>query len=365
MDNYEVLEVIHASRTSETIILKVKEKNKRICDKVYALKLIGSLNNRFQKLIFKREVDALKTLNSCDNIVKIRDYMLNAEFRGKNDWGLILLDYVDGTNLEELDLSNFSQVEKYELCLKILKAIEEAHNYNVLHRDIKPSNIMYNIETGEVKIIDFGTSKIKSIVEQETTLPFYSPNFSAPEVVKGNSTTEASDIYSLGAVIFYILFGMLPNGTEMICRTLQDLEVPENLGILIAKMVAEEPENRFQEVGTVIDAFEEIIGDNSSQKDTYLCSIDVDKLRYLKNPLFFNFAISGYGNRLTIEKIHIEGCPQCGGKMKYYNKPVEWREILRSDGSTKREVTKRIPVLECKRNAEHWYAVDPAEDRVK
>lgn len=283
MDNYEVLEVIHASRTSETIILKVKEKNKRICDKVYALKLIGSLNNRFQKLIFKREVDALKTLNSCDNIVKIRDYMLNAEFRGKNDWGLILLDYVDGTNLEELDLSNFSQVEKYELCLKILKAIEEAHNYNVLHRDIKPSNIMYNIETGEVKIIDFGTSKIKSIVEQETTLPFYSPNFSAPEVVKGNSTTEASDIYSLGAVIFYILFGMLPNGTEMICRTLQDLEVPENLGILIAKMVAEEPENRFQEVGTVIDAFEEIIGDNSSQKDTYLCSIDVDKLRYLKN----------------------------------------------------------------------------------
>ena len=189
----------------------------------------------------------------------------------------------DGKNLEELDLGNFSQVEKYELCLKILKAIEEAHNNNVLHRDIKPSNIMYNIETGEVKIIDFGTSKIKSIVEQETTLPFFSPNFSAPEVVKGNSTTEASDIYSLGAVIFYILFGMLPNGTEMLCRTLQDLEVPENLGILIAKMVAEEPENRFQEVGTVIDAFEEIIGDNSSQKDTYLCSIDVDKLRYLKN----------------------------------------------------------------------------------
>ena len=80
MDNYEVLEVIHSSKNSETIILKVKEKSKRICDKIYALKLIGSLNNRFQKLIFKREVDALKALNSCENIVKIRDYMLNAEF---------------------------------------------------------------------------------------------------------------------------------------------------------------------------------------------------------------------------------------------------------------------------------------------
>lgn len=46
MDNYEVLEVIHTSRNSETIILKVKEKNKKICDRIYALKLIGSLNNR-------------------------------------------------------------------------------------------------------------------------------------------------------------------------------------------------------------------------------------------------------------------------------------------------------------------------------
>lgn len=283
MDNYEVLEVIHTSKTSETIILKAKEKNKRVCDKVYALKMIGSLNNRLQKLIFKREVDALKALNSCNSIVKIRDYMLNAEFKGKSDWGLILLDYIDGINLEELDLTIFSQVEKYELCLKILKAIEEAHNNNVLHRDIKPSNIMYNVETNEVKLIDFGTSKIKSIVEQETTLPFYSPNFSAPEVVKGNSTTEASDVYSLGAVIFYILFNMLPNGTEMICKSMEDLEVPENLQKMIAQMVAEEPNNRFQEISLVIEILEELIGDNSSQKNTYLCSIDEDKLRYLKN----------------------------------------------------------------------------------
>ena len=87
--------------------------------------------------------------------------------------------------------------------------------------------------------------------------------------------------------------------------------------------------------------------------------------RQTRHPLFFNFAISGYGNRLTIEKIHTEECPQCGGKMKYYNKPIEWREILRSDGSIKREVTKRIPVLECKRNAEHWYPVDPAGDKIK
>lgn len=283
MDNYEVLEVVHSSKTSETIVLKVKEKNKMTCDKIYALKLIGSLNNRFQKLIFKREVDALKTLNACRGIVKIHDYMLNVSLNNKNDWGLILLDYVEGHNLEELDLSEISQVKKYEICLKIFKAIEEAHNNNVLHRDLKPSNIMYNVETNEIKIIDFGTSKIKSIVEQETTLPFYSPNFSAPEVVKGNSTTEASDIYSLGALTFYILFGLLPEGSEMILRTMEELEIPEILRNLIKKMTAEESENRFQEVSDIIDIMEDIIGDNLSTCNTYFCSIDSDKLHYLKS----------------------------------------------------------------------------------
>lgn len=51
--------------------------------------------------------------------------------------------------------------------------------------------------------------------------------------------------------------------------------------------------------------------------------------------------------------------------MKYYSKPIEWVDKYYSDGRTKREVTKRIPVLECKRNSEHWYEVDPAEDKVE
>lgn len=293
MDNYDVLEVIHTSNTNETIILKVKEKNKHKCERVFALKLIGSLNNRFQKLIFKREVEALKALNSCNSIVKIYDYRLNETFNNRDDWGLILLEYVDGENLQQLDWDKISQIEKYEICLKILKAIEEAHNNNVIHRDIKPTNIMYSMETNDLKIIDFGTSKIKSIIEQETTLPFYSPNFSAPEVVKGNSTTEASDIYSIGAVMFYILFGMLPNGSDMMVDTMDELEVPEQLKNLISKMVKENPEQRFQEVSDVIDIIEYIIGNNASAKDSFICSVDVGKLTHLKN-------ISMVENNLTM-----------------------------------------------------------------
>ena len=87
--------------------------------------------------------------------------------------------------------------------------------------------------------------------------------------------------------------------------------------------------------------------------------------KQIRVPLILNYAISGYGRRITLEKIHIDECPRCGGKMKYYSKPIEWVDKYYSDGRTKREVTKRIPVLECKRNSEHWYEVDPAEDKVE
>ena len=87
--------------------------------------------------------------------------------------------------------------------------------------------------------------------------------------------------------------------------------------------------------------------------------------KQIRVPLILNYALNGYGRRITLAKITIDKCPQCGGEMKYYNKPVEWREIVRADGSIKCEVTKKVPALECRRNAKHWYEVDPAEDEVK
>ena len=84
-----------------------------------------------------------------------------------------------------------------------------------------------------------------------------------------------------------------------------------------------------------------------------------------RHPLFFNYAISGLGRKITIEKIHIDKCPICGGTMKYFNKAVEWRDTTNSDGKTKREVTKKVPVLQCERNSNHWYEVDPAADKLK
>lgn len=77
--------------------------------------------------------------------------------------------------------------------------------------------------------------------------------------------------------------------------------------------------------------------------------------KQIRKPLILNYAINGKGRRLTLEKIETGACPKCGGEMKYYNKPIEWRD---------EKVIRTTPALECLRNHEHWCEVDPAEDRV-
>lgn len=59
-----------------------------------------------------------------------------------------------------------------------------------------------------------------------------------------------------------------------------------------------------------------------------------------------------------------ENVRNVGGKMKYYNKPIEWDELTYTDGKRERIIRKRQPTLECRRNYEHCYPVDPAEDTI-
>lgn len=83
----------------------------------------------------------------------------------------------------------------------------------------------------------------------------------------------------------------------------------------------------------------------------------------LRKPLIFGWALSGSGRRITLEKIVAGKCPQCGGKMRYYNKPVKWIDHIEPNGRQWRKVAERVPALECKRNPKHWVEVDPAESQ--
>lgn len=81
----------------------------------------------------------------------------------------------------------------------------------------------------------------------------------------------------------------------------------------------------------------------------------------LRKPLVLGWAVSGSGGRISIEKVSAGPCPECGGKMRYLNKATGWIDRTDANGKTRREVTERVPALECARNPKHWAEVDPAE----
>lgn len=126
------------------------------------------------------------------------------------------MDYIPGETLECIKWENYTQLKQYEICFKILKAVNNAHSNNVIHRDLKPSNIIYDDYNSKITLIDFGLSKIKTVIDSETTMPMYSEGYSAPELIHGKFVTEKCDYYSLGIIMYEILISPKSEGVDII-----------------------------------------------------------------------------------------------------------------------------------------------------
>ena len=137
---------------------------------------------------------------------------------GTTDDGLpyFIIDYIVGAPVTRFAVAQkLSTRQRLELFLKICDAVEFAHRNLVVHRDIKPSNILANAE-GEPKLLDFGIAKLLAKDEdaaQSTTeaQQHLTPICASPEQAKGDPITVATDIYSLGALLYEMLSDQKPH----------------------------------------------------------------------------------------------------------------------------------------------------------
>lgn len=129
-----------------------------------------------------------------------------------------VMEFVEGAPLDRYcDDNRLNVGERVKLFLQVCAAVHYLHENLVIHRDLKPSNIL--VAPGPtVKLLDFGIAKMTGPVQADVTSPqmrFLTPNYASPEQYTGEPCTRASDIYSLGVILYVMLAGKLPGPHDL------------------------------------------------------------------------------------------------------------------------------------------------------
>jgi eukaryotic-like serine/threonine-protein kinase len=202
---------------------------------------------------FRREVATARKVTH-PNIIRIHDLI--------EDNGLLLLsmEYVEGMTLAAY-LSRVSQVRVDEARLilsQICDGLTAAHNAGVIHRDLKPGNVLLDGEK-RVKVIDFGLAKASFLAGMTATgLILGTPEYMAPEQVRGMACDGRTDLYSLGALAYHLFTGRPPftgetpiaigfahvSETAISPKKLRP-ELPDSIDQALLKALEKDPSKRF------------------------------------------------------------------------------------------------------------------------
>ena len=164
--------------------------------------------------------------------------------------GRHLVEYTDASRL-------LPTHEALEIVARLADALHYAHLCRVVHRDIKPANVMYDPQSAELKITDFGIARLTDTSRTRTGVVLGTPSFMSPEQLAGRVVTGSSDLFSLAVTAFQLLTGQLPfRGDSMPALMLRIAhepnprirnirpDLPEGLNEVFDRALAKQPADR-------------------------------------------------------------------------------------------------------------------------
>lgn len=172
----------------------------------------------------------------------------------------LVLDYVEGEPLLEWCRSHNTPLrDRVALFVKVCEGVAYAHQNLIVHRDLKPQNILVTTD-GEPKLLDFGIAKLLTTnLTEQTQVPagLMTPQYASPEQLTGASITTATDVYSLGAILYELLSGERPYETEglpmteLVRRIVEQpvrpptTRIPSDLKNIVLQCLEKEPARRY------------------------------------------------------------------------------------------------------------------------
>jgi serine/threonine protein kinase/tetratricopeptide (TPR) repeat protein len=205
-------------------------------DKQVAIKLVRvGLDTSLLLERFRHERQILASLDH-PNIARLLD-------GGTTDAGTpyLVMELLEGVPIDQYcDQHKLSVTQRLQLFRQVCGAVQYAHQRLVIHRDLKPSNVLVTKE-GVPKLLDFGIAKIldQGGDAQATVGQSMTPDYASPEQIRGETITTASDVYSLGVVLYQLLTGYSPyrvsaNTPHELARAIVETE-PERPSTIVLK----------------------------------------------------------------------------------------------------------------------------------
>lgn len=180
--------------------------------------MLNLTNNTYQL----NEIDIIKEIMNYDhpNIIKCYDVIEH------HNIVYIVMEYCRGGDLSQLLKNNYMKEINIKYYFKqIIDGMKFLHEKNIIHRDIKPKNILISDDKKTIKICDFGFAKQYDINMKRVSTVCGSPLYMAPEIYQKTGYTNSADVWSLGIILYEMIFGKHPFSSCNDINTLMELKI--------------------------------------------------------------------------------------------------------------------------------------------